>query len=129
MPPKTTLAALERPARETGSRGRRVDRDRVHDAAAHLLDHVDETVTLERSARVAGLSPFHFLRVFRRELGLTGVFVTHDVLEALSLGDRIAVLHEGCLRALGTPEALRDSDDAYVRGLLDAPRRALGALR
>jgi len=64
----------------------------------------------------------------RRELGMTGVFVTHDVLEALALGDRIAVMHEGSLAAIGTPEALRESEHPYVQQLLDAPRRALGAL-
>ncbi|MCB9593348.1 MAG: ATP-binding cassette domain-containing protein [Sandaracinaceae bacterium] len=68
-----------------------------------------------------------FTRV-RRETGLTGVFVTHDVIEALTLGDRVAVLRDGALVALGTAAALRESDDPYVRKLLDAPRRALGAL-
>lgn len=64
----------------------------------------------------------------RRELGLTGVFVTHDVLEAIVLGDRIAVMNEGELVALGTPEEVRESDHPYVQQLLDAPRRALEAL-
>ena len=65
------LAALGRAPREAGSNGRRVDRDRAHDAAAFLLEHAAEAVGLEDAARVAGLSPFHFLRVFRRELGVT----------------------------------------------------------
>ena len=65
------LAAADRPARVGGALGRRVDRDRVHDAADFLLEHSAEKVSLEDAARVAGLSAFHFLRVFRRELGLT----------------------------------------------------------
>ncbi len=65
------LSALGRAPRESGSGGRRVDRDRVHDAASFLLEHAALPVGLEDAARAAGLSPFHFLRVFRRELGVT----------------------------------------------------------
>jgi AraC family transcriptional regulator len=67
----SVLAAVERPARQGATLGRRVDRDRVHDAAAILIEHSAEGVDLEQAAHVAGLSPFHFLRVFQRELGLT----------------------------------------------------------
>ncbi len=65
------LAAVDRPARISGTLGRRIDRDRVHDAATFLLERSAEGAGLEEAARVAGLSPYHFLRVFRRELGLT----------------------------------------------------------
>ena len=41
-----------------------------------------------------------------QELGITVVFVTHDTDEALKLADRIAVLHEGELVQMGTPEAI-----------------------
>ena len=44
-----------------------------------------------------------FLRI-RAALALTTVFVTHDMTEALTLADRIAVLHEGHLLQVGTPE-------------------------
>lgn len=64
-----------------------------------------------------------------RELGLTTVLVTHDMVEALLLGDRIAVLDAGLLVQVGTPEALlRDPADPRVRNLLEAPRRHLEAL-
>lgn len=65
------LTALERAPRADGALGRRVDRDRVHDAASFLIEHAAEPIGLEDAARVAGLSAFHFLRVFRRELGVT----------------------------------------------------------
>lgn len=68
------------------------------------------------------------LTTLRRELGLTGVFVTHDVVEALTLGDRIGVMREGELIAIGTPEELRAVEDPYARALLDAPWRALEGL-
>ena len=64
-----------------------------------------------------------FARI-RRELGLTAVFVTHDMVEALVLGDRIAVLQAGRLVQVGTPHTLiREPANDYVRQLLDTPRR------
>ena len=69
-----------------------------------------------------------FRRV-RRELGLTAVFVTHDMAEALLLGDRIAVMHEGRLEQIGTPrDLLNRPDSAYVRELMDTPRRQAAAV-
>jgi osmoprotectant transport system ATP-binding protein len=69
-----------------------------------------------------------FLRV-RRELGLTVVFVTHDMAEALLLGDRIAVLRAGRLVQLGAPrELLLHPADASVAELLAAPRRQAAAV-
>ena len=60
----------------------------------------------------------------RREVGLTAVFVTHDMVEALLLGDRIAVLNEGRLVQTGTPhELLTSPADDYVRRLMSTPRR------
>jgi len=49
------------------------------------------------------------LREIQRKLGVTTIFVTHDQSEALSLSDRIAVMSEGRIRQLGTP------DDVYRR--------------
>ncbi|MDG2039300.1 MAG: ATP-binding cassette domain-containing protein [Ilumatobacter sp.] len=64
-----------------------------------------------------------FIRI-RRELGVTAVFVTHDMVEALRLGDRIAVLDQGRLVQIGTPRTLmREPADDSVRKLLDTPRR------
>ena len=64
-----------------------------------------------------------FIRI-KQELCLTVVFVTHDMVEALVLGDRIAVMKEGDLIQAGTPAALmREPTDDYVRQLLDTPRR------
>ena len=64
-----------------------------------------------------------FVRI-RRRLAVTTVFVTHDMVEALVLGDRIAVLRDGRLVQVGTPAALmRSPADDYVRQLLDTPCR------
>ena len=60
----------------------------------------------------------------RHEVGLTAVFVTHDMVEALLLGDRIAVLNGGRLAQVGTPhELLTSPADDYVRQLMTTPRR------
>lgn len=60
----------------------------------------------------------------RRNLSLTALFVTHDMVEALLLGDRIAVLEEGRLAQIGTPEELlRSPANDYVAGLMETPRR------
>jgi osmoprotectant transport system ATP-binding protein len=65
-----------------------------------------------------------WFQAVRRELGLTALFVTHDVSEALLLGDRIAVLEEGHLLQVGTPaELLRAPAHPTVERLLDTPQR------
>jgi osmoprotectant transport system ATP-binding protein len=60
----------------------------------------------------------------RRRLGLTAVFVTHDMAEALVLADRIGVMRAGRLVQLGRPEELaRAPADDEVARLVDTPRR------
>ena len=60
----------------------------------------------------------------RREIGLTALFVTHDMVEALIIGDRIAVLDRGRLVQVGTPHTLLTAPaDDYVRELMRTPRR------
>ena len=60
---------------------------------------------------------------------MTAIFVTHDMTEALRLGDRIAVLRSGRLLQVGTrDEILRTPADAYVASLVQTPRRQLEEL-
>jgi osmoprotectant transport system ATP-binding protein len=64
-----------------------------------------------------------FARI-RAQLGLTAVFVTHDVSEALVLADRIAVLADGSLLQIGTAhELLTAPNSDYVERIFDTPRR------
>jgi osmoprotectant transport system ATP-binding protein len=57
------------------------------------------------------------------ELGLTTVMITHDMLEALMLADRIAVLHQGKFIEEGTPKKLMTAAETdYVRELMQMPR-------
>ena len=60
----------------------------------------------------------------RRDLGLTVLFVSHDMAEALRLADRIAVLGAGRLLQVGTPrELLRDPAHPVVAEMMETPRR------
>jgi phospholipid/cholesterol/gamma-HCH transport system ATP-binding protein len=55
----------------------------------------------------------------QRELGLTSVVVTHDLTSAFQVADRIALLHEGAIRAAGTPGEIRGSEDPVVRQFIE----------
>lgn len=60
----------------------------------------------------------------RREHHLTAIFVTHDMVEALILGDRIAVMRDGRIVQIGTPhELMVEPADDYVKQLMGTPRR------
>jgi phospholipid/cholesterol/gamma-HCH transport system ATP-binding protein len=58
------------------------------------------------------------LRV-RRETGATIVVVSHDMRSVFAVADRIAMLHQGRIRGLGTPEEVRASDDPVLRGFIE----------
>jgi phospholipid/cholesterol/gamma-HCH transport system ATP-binding protein len=55
----------------------------------------------------------------QRELGLTSIVVTHDLTSAFQVADRIALLHEGTIRAAGTPGEIRASVDPVVRQFIE----------
>jgi osmoprotectant transport system ATP-binding protein len=57
------------------------------------------------------------------ELQLTSVMITHDMLEALAVADRIIVLQSGRIVADGTPKSLIEHEHAYVRELMQSPRK------
>jgi glycine betaine/proline transport system ATP-binding protein len=65
------------------------------------------------------------------ETGKTMVFITHDLSEALRLGDRIAIMRDGAIVQLGTPEELVGSPaDEYVANFVrDVPRSHVLTLR
>lgn len=55
----------------------------------------------------------------RQELGATTVIVSHDMKSVFGIADRIAMLHEGRIRQVGTPEELRATDDPVVRNFIE----------
>ena len=72
----------------------------------------------------AGLDPvtsavMDQLMMRTRDLGVTGLVVTHDMRSAFCVGDRIAMLHEGRIRQVGTREEIQATDDPVVRQFIE----------
>jgi phospholipid/cholesterol/gamma-HCH transport system ATP-binding protein len=59
------------------------------------------------------------LMVRTRDLGVTGLVVTHDMRSAFCVGDRIAMLHEGRIRQVGTRAELQATADPVVRQFIE----------
>ncbi len=85
---------------------------------AYLLD--EPLSNLDAGTRVEMRTE---LRRLHREVGATMVHVTHDQVEALTLADRVAVMNEGRVRQVGSPdEVYRRPADRFVAGFLGTPR-------
>ncbi len=66
------------------------------------------------------------LMVRTRDLGVTGLVVTHDMRSAFSVGDRLAMLHEGMIREVGTAREMQASHDPVVRQFIEGrPERVM----
>lgn len=62
------------------------------------------------------------LRSLQRKLGVTTVYVTHDQVEAMTMSDRMAILHEGRLQQVGTADEIYDRpSNAFVAGFTGSP--------
>lgn len=61
-----------------------------------------------------------------RDLGVTGLVVTHDMRSAFSVGDRVAMLHDGSIRQVGTVREMQGSHDTVVRQFIEGrPERVV----
>jgi phospholipid/cholesterol/gamma-HCH transport system ATP-binding protein len=54
----------------------------------------------------------------KRKLGVTSIVVTHDMASALKLSDRVAMLHEGTIAAIGTPQEIQVTHDSLIRDFI-----------
>jgi multiple sugar transport system ATP-binding protein len=68
------------------------------------------------------------LKHLSHELRITTVYVTHDQIEAMTLADRVAVMNEGRIQQLGTPEQIYDDPvNLFVAGFIGSPAMNLVA--
>jgi phospholipid/cholesterol/gamma-HCH transport system ATP-binding protein len=65
------------------------------------------------------------MRRMQRQLGVTGIVITHDMRSAYTVGTRIAMLYEGTVRQVGTVDEIKHSSDPIVRQFIEG-RAELG---
>jgi phospholipid/cholesterol/gamma-HCH transport system ATP-binding protein len=61
----------------------------------------------------------HLINGIKRTLKLTSIVVTHDMGTAFSVSDRLAILHRGRVRLVGTPEEFKQTRDTFVRDFVE----------
>ena len=108
-----------KPANLSGGQRQRVAMGRaiVRDPAAFLMDeplsNLDAKLRVQTRTEVSRL---------QRRLGTTMVYVTHDQVEALTLGDRVAVMRSGLLQQVASPQELYDRPvNLFVAGFIGSP--------
>jgi multiple sugar transport system ATP-binding protein len=111
---------LERKPRQlSGGERQRVALARavIREPAVFLLD--EPLSNLDAKLRTSAREE---LQQFQRRIATTTVYVTHDQVEAMGLGDRIAVMHLGKVRQIGSPTEVYDEPaDTFVAGFLGSP--------
>jgi multiple sugar transport system ATP-binding protein len=108
-----------KPAQLSGGQRQRVaiGRALARDPALFLFD--EPLSNLDAKLRVEMRTE---LKQLHQRLKTAMVYVTHDQIEAMTLGDRIAVMHEGKVQQLGTPREIYDSPaNRYVAGFIGSP--------
>jgi multiple sugar transport system ATP-binding protein len=108
-----------KPANLSGGQRQRVAMGRaiVRDPKAFLMDeplsNLDAKLRVQMRTEVSRL---------QQDLGTTTVYVTHDQTEAMTLGDRVAVMRAGVLQQVGTPADLyNDPSNLFVAGFIGSP--------
>jgi multiple sugar transport system ATP-binding protein len=93
--------------------GRAIVREPVAFLMDEPLSNLDAKLRVETRAEILKL---------QRRLGTTTIYVTHDQVEAMTMGDRIAVLRDGVLQQVGTPEDLYERPrNTFVAGFIGSP--------
>jgi len=108
-----------KPANLSGGQRQRVAMGRaiVRDPAAFLMDeplsNLDAKLRVQMRTQVARI---------QHQLGTTMLYVTHDQTEAMTLGDRVAVMRSGVIQQVDTPKHLyADPDNLFVAGFIGSP--------
>jgi multiple sugar transport system ATP-binding protein len=119
----TTLGLAEvlpkKPRTLSGGQRQRVAMGRaiVREPKAFLMDeplsNLDAKLRVEMRAEIARL---------QRELGVTTIYVTHDQVEAMTLGDRVAIMRDGVLQQVAKPQELYDRPrNLFVAEFIGSP--------
>jgi len=108
-----------KPRHLSGGQRQRVAMGRaiVREPEAFLMDeplsNLDAKLRVQMRAQIARI---------QRDLGVTTVYVTHDQTEAMTLGDRLAVMKRGVLQQVGPPQELYDRPvNLFVAGFIGSP--------
>jgi multiple sugar transport system ATP-binding protein len=108
-----------KPGQLSGGQRQRVAMGRaiVRQPAAFLMDeplsNLDAKLRVQMRAEIAGL---------QRDLGVTTFYVTHDQVEAMTMGDRVAVIKDGYLQQVDTPQNLYDHPaNIFVAAFIGSP--------
>jgi multiple sugar transport system ATP-binding protein len=108
-----------KPRNLSGGQRQRVAMGRaiVREPAAFLMDeplsNLDAKLRVQMRAEIAGL---------QRDLGVTTIYVTHDQVEAMTMGDRVAVIRKGELQQVDDPQTLYDRPvNLFVAGFIGSP--------
>src|SRR5689334_21392708 len=89
----------------------------VREPQAYLMD--EPLSNLDAKLRVQMRAEIHQLQ---RRLGVTTIYVTHDQVEAMTMGDRVAVMNAGHLQQVDTPQVLYDQPvNEFVAGFIGSP--------
>jgi multiple sugar transport system ATP-binding protein len=112
-----------KPAQLSGGQRQRVAMGRaiVRDPQAFLMDeplsNLDAKLRVQMRAEIARI---------QRELGATTIYVTHDQVEAMTMGDRVAVLRKGRLQQVASPQRLYDRPaNLFVASFIGSPEMNL----
>ncbi|WP_295628034.1 ABC transporter ATP-binding protein [uncultured Corynebacterium sp.] len=106
-------AALSGGQRQRVAMGRAIVREPAVFCMDEPLSNLDAKLRVETRGQISSL---------QRRLGTTTVYVTHDQVEAMTMGDRVAVLLDGVLQQVDTPARLYDHPvNAFVAGFMGSP--------
>src|SRR6201996_6848516 len=99
--------------RQRVAMGRALARDPVMFLFDEPLSNLDAKLRIEMRSEI---------KLLHQRLGTTIVYVTHDQIEAMTLGDRIAVMKDGIVQQFGAPQEIYDSpSNLFVAGFIGAP--------
>lgn len=105
------------PAQISGGMGKRAALARVLVLRPEIIFFDEPTTGLDP---ITAQSILDLVSRCHRELGFTGVIVSHQIPRVFDVVQQVALLHRGRIRFAGTPDQLRESQDEVVRGLLGA---------